>query len=73
MNVNIGNNTNVLLNEFSLLKTKWFNNEYVINEKIPAIRGDNTQDRTIKPILRHTIISAPPYAREKPTIAPIIE
>ena len=69
----MGNKNIVLLNEFSLLKTKWFNNEYVINEKIPAIRGDNNHERTIKPILRHTIISAPPYAREKPTIAPMIE
>ena len=44
-----------------------------MNDNTPASIGDINQDKTIFKIPSHFMESTPPYAKENPTIAPIIE
>ena len=45
----------------------------ILIENNPAIIGEANQEATINPTLFHDMASAPPYAKENPIIAPIIE
>ena len=63
----------MFLNEFAESNTYFFIPENEMNENIPDNTGETNQESTINPILFHTTASVPPYARQNPTMAPIIE